>query len=78
LRNWMDMMPTDLSMPAGFRTAPIEVDTNARNCWGRHPMSLALRIAWAANFGEPPLRKTFAPDACKVMICESTVASVSS
>ena len=41
-------------------------------------MSYALRIAWAANFGDAKLKNVSAPEPFKVAICESTEGSVDS
>src|SRR4051794_38773303 len=72
----IDVMPVDLSRPAGVKTEPTDTDTFVKNCFGFQPESYALRIAIAANLGVATLRKVSALLACKVAICESTVASV--
>ena len=44
-------MPMAFSGPAGFITAPTEVDTLDMKNNGFQSRSCTLRIAWAANFG---------------------------
>ena len=55
-----------------------EFAVSERKCVGRQSRSKALRMAMAANFGELASKKTLAPDALNVAICESIVGSVSS
>ena len=50
--------------------------TLLRMCSGFQPISAALRIACAANFGIATLKNTSAPDAFSSTICESMVGSV--
>ena len=47
-------------------------------CAGFQPISAALRIAWAANFGVAMLKNTLAPVSLSWMIWLSTVGSVTS
>ena len=73
-----EMIPLEASMPAGRMTMPIEAAGLSMNCSGFQPSSWALRIACTANFGVVMLRKTLALVEARSMICESTVASVTS
>ena len=57
------MMPTPFSGPAGFITAPTEIDTLVMKNIGFQPRSWTLRIACAANFGVAATSSTSAPDA---------------
>src|SRR5688572_8967565 len=68
--------PWLFSMPAGFRVEATEDETLFRYCTGFQPMSAALRIACAANFGMEMLKKTLAPESLSWMIWLSTVGSV--
>ena len=72
------MMPWLLSKPAGFSTEATEAETLFRYCAGFQPISPALRIAWAANFGVEMLKKTLAPESLSWMTWLSTVGSVTS
>ena len=65
-------------MPAGRMTIAIEAAGLSTNCNGFQPSSCALRIACTANFGVEMLRNTLALVEARSMICESTVASVTS
>ena len=56
--------------------AMIEEAPLKRNLCGDQPISKTLRIACAAAFGVAPMISESAPEACKLMICESTVGSV--
>ncbi len=42
---------------------------------GFQPISDALRIVWAANFGVPATKRASAPELFRFTICESTVGS---
>src|SRR6185503_1294994 len=64
--------------PAGFITLPTETDTLLRRCIGFQPISAICLIAWAANFGVVALKKMSAPEALRLMSCESTVGSAGS
>src|SRR5215831_6702756 len=68
--------PLALSNPAGLSTDPTELETLLRRWTGFHPSSAIFLIAWAANFGVATLKTMSAPDALRLMIWESTVASV--
>ena len=61
-------MPLAFSSPAGLSTEPTECETLLRMCTGFQPISAALRIACAANFGVVTLKKTSAPEAFSLMI----------
>ena len=71
-------MPTAFSGPAGCITELIQMATLERKNIGFQPMSCALRMACAANFGVAARMKVLAPAPCRVAICESTVGSVTS
>src|SRR5258708_17993341 len=70
--------PTDLSRPAGFSVPAIELDGKSMITVGFQPISDALRIACAANFGVPAIKNASAPELFKLTTCESTVGSVTS
>ena len=70
------MMPMPFSGPAGFITAPTEIDTLDMKNIGFQFRSCTLRIACAANFGIAATSSTSAPDACSVVIWLSIVGSV--
>ncbi len=72
------MSPWEASRPAGFSTEPTEAETLFRKWVGRHPISKAFLMAWAANLGVVTLKKTLAPLFLRLTICESTVGSVTS
>ena len=69
------MMSLAFSMPAGLSTEPTELDTLLSRCNGFQPISAALRMACAANFGVVTLKNTSAPEAFRLMTWESTVGS---
>ena len=71
-------MPWLASKPAGFMTEATEAETLLRYCTGFQPMSAALRIACAANFGVEMLKKTLAPESLSWITWLSTVGSVTS
>src|SRR5215510_11597929 len=71
-------MPREASRPAGLSTDWTDADTLARMCTGFQPRSYAFLIAWVANFGAVPLKKTLAPLFLRFTTCESTVGSVTS
>src|SRR3954468_5656489 len=73
---WVDSTSLEASNPAGFSTEPTEFDTLLSRCTGFQPISCAFLIACAANFGVVTLKKTSAPEAFRLMICESTVGSL--
>src|SRR6266849_4984221 len=70
--------PTDLSRPAGFRVPATELEGKLMISVGFQPISAALRIACAANFGVPATNSAPAPELFNVTTCESTVGSVTS
>src|SRR3954452_16138360 len=74
----VEMIPTDLSRPAGVNTVAIDDALLARNWVGCQSISKALRMAWAATLLVVALKKTFAPEPFSVTIWESTVGSVTS
>src|SRR5882757_7508 len=55
------MMSLAFSRPAGLRTFSTESEMPTRMCNGFHPISAALRIAIAANFGVVRFTKTSTP-----------------
>ena len=78
LRYVAEMIPTDLSRPAGVNTAPTDEETVFRYWTGFQPESYALRIACAAALGVAMSKNTSAPEAFSETICESMVGSVTS
>src|SRR4029453_16192732 len=72
------MTPCTLSKPAGFIAAVTDEETLFRYCTGFQPISTALRMDCAANFGIDILKKTLAPESLSWIVCESTVGSVTS
>lgn len=68
-------MPIPASSPAGSITVDTQTATLDRNVIGRQPISKALRIDCAANFGVAAITKTSAPEAFSLTICESMVGS---
>ena len=69
-------MPVPASTPAGSITVEIQTATLDRKVIGRQPISNALRIDCAANFGVAAITNTSAPEAFSLTICESMVGSV--
>ena len=67
--------PIDFSRPAGFSVAPTELDGKLMIMVGFQPISCALRIACAANFGVPATRNASAPELFRLTTCKSTVGS---
>ena len=78
MKNSAVITPSALSKPTTLSTAWTELPGLAMNCIGFQLSSLALRSAWAANFGVVKFMNTLAPDEARLIICESTVGSVSS
>src|SRR5229473_1865126 len=72
------MTPTELSRPAGFRVPATELEGKLVISVGFQPISAALRIACAANFGVPATNSASAPELFKVTTCESTVGAETS
>src|SRR5688572_27297979 len=70
--------PCTFSKPAGFIVVLTWAETLLRYCTGFQPISAALRIDCAANFGIEILKNTLAPESFIWMVCESTVGSVTS
>ena len=68
-------MPMPASGPAGCITVEIHTATLERKIIGRQPISWALRIDCAANFGVAAITNTSAPDAFSLTIWESMVGS---
>ena len=68
-------MPVPASTPAGSITVDIHTATLERNVIGRQPISYALRIDYAANFGVAAITNTSAPEAFSFTIWESMVGS---
>ena len=77
-RYCVEMIPTDLSRPAGVSTEPTDADTLTRYWSGFQPMSCALRMPIAANLGVAMWKNTSALEDFSFRICESTVGSVTS
>ena len=69
------MMPLQFSNPAGLSVFAT-VFPGSNNCTGFQPISAALRIACAANFGIEKLQKRSASENLRLTICESTVGSL--
>ena len=69
------MMPAALLTPAGMRVSPIDEAAPGEEL-RRLPADIVdLRIACAPDLGAAARKTTFAPEACKVTICDSTVGS---
>jgi hypothetical protein len=68
-------MPVPASIPAGSITVDIQTATLDRNVIGRQPISNALRIDCAANFGVAAITNTSAPEAFSLTTWESMVGS---
>src|SRR5260370_35043690 len=75
LRYCDDRTPLALSRPAGLSTAPTETELLVSRWTGFQPNSAIFLIAWAADFELAALKMISAPDALRVMTCESTVVS---
>ena len=69
-------MPCEFSKPAGFITAPTELETLVTMCSSFQSISATFLIACAANFGVAMLRKTSAPLALSLTMWLSMVGSV--
>jgi hypothetical protein len=67
------MTPTEFSSPAGFKVPPIEPDGKLMMILAFQPISAALRIVCAANFGVPAMNSASAPELLRLTTWESTV-----
>jgi hypothetical protein len=74
-RYWEVITPSAFSGPAGVMVEAMEAETLDMMCSGFQPMSNALRITWAENFGIAPVTSTSAPLSFIVTTWLSTVAS---
>ena len=72
------MTPCTFSKPAGFIVVVTWPETLFRYCTGFQPISAALRMDCAANFGIEMLKKTLAPESFIWITWLSTVGSVTS
>src|ERR1019366_2052661 len=72
------MMPTPFSGPAGFITAPTDIDTFDIMNIGFHARSCTLRMACADIFGSAATIRTSAPDDFRICSWLSAVGSVAS
>ena len=75
LDDMSQLMTNAMGVAQGART---EAETLLRKCSGCHLISAAFLIAMAANFGVVMLKNVSAPEACRRVICESIVGSVTS
>src|SRR5258708_3620750 len=70
--------PMEFSSPAGFSVPATELDGKLIISVGFQPISAALRMACAANFGVPATSSAAAPELFSDTTWESLVGSVTS